>query len=63
MEIEKRLNVKADRKTVRRFLLDYGLRSYRPKINDISEINRQKRVEFAKNHAKWTVDDGKFFFF
>ena len=46
--------------TVRRILLTNGLKSYRPvKKPLLTKIHIKKRLEWARAHKDWTVDDWK----
>ena len=46
------------RRTVRRRMLSFGLRSrFAPKKPMISPANKKKRLIWAGNHQNWTADD------
>jgi transposase len=52
--------VQLSSRTVRRRLIEAGLRAYRPRKKPrLTETMKKKRLQWAKQFAKWTVDDWK----
>lgn len=53
-EIKEKCKLKCHANTVRNRLNEQGLNSFRPRKKPrISEVNRTKRVQWAKDHLKW----------
>ena len=57
-EIREGANKHISARTVRRRLLEVGLKGCKARKKPyLSQANNKKRLEFAKNHENWTPDD------
>lgn len=54
-QLKEELNLPISVRSIQRRILNHGLRARRPaKKPLVSEVNRQKRLDFAKQHKDWT---------
>ena len=57
-ELREGTNKNISARRVRRRLLEVGLKGYKVRKKPyLSQANKKKRQEFAKNHENWTPDD------
>ena len=57
-ELRKGANKNISARTVRRRLLEVGLKGCKTRKKPyLSQANKKKRLEFSKNHENWTPDD------